>query len=400
MDLKSEHPFWLVRDGLIASYPSLRKDIQCDIAIVGGGITGALMAYSLVQTGANVIVIDKRDVGTGSTSASTSILQYEIDVPLHKLITYIGEQEAVRSYKLCVEAIGKIEKVVQETDAECGFERKKSLYYASNNKYIDFIEKEFEARTKYGIAVTYLEASQIRERFNFESPAAILSEEAAQLDAYALAHHLYNYSQQFGLRIFDSTQINEIQFHKQSLTLQTDTNQTIQAKKAVFCTGYETQNFLPEMVVKLKSTYAMVSEPLEAIPDFLKEAILWETQTPYLYLRTTDDNRILIGGEDDNFVNPQKRDARIEKKQKALLKKFNHLFPELTIYPDFTWAGTFGETKDGLPYIGEHPDFPGCYFALGFGGNGIIFSMIAADIIKDLYAGRPNADVQLFRFDR
>jgi glycine/D-amino acid oxidase-like deaminating enzyme len=64
------------------------------------------------------------------------------------------------------------------------------------------------------------------------------------------------------------------------------------------------------------------------------------------------------------------------------------------------WAGTFAETADGLPYIGTVPEFPHGYFALGYGGNGITFSLVAARIIRDAFTGRPNADAGLFGFER
>jgi glycine/D-amino acid oxidase-like deaminating enzyme len=66
----------------------------------------------------------------------------------------------------------------------------------------------------------------------------------------------------------------------------------------------------------------------------------------------------------------------------------------------FEWAGTFAETEDGLPFIGPVPGLHGTYAALGYGGNGITFSVVAADIIRDLCLGRPNADAACFALDR
>jgi glycine/D-amino acid oxidase-like deaminating enzyme len=75
-------------------------------------------------------------------------------------------------------------------------------------------------------------------------------------------------------------------------------------------------------------------------------------------------------------------------------------FPAIDLEVAYRWAGTFGETEDGLAYIGQIRQMPRCYFALGFGGNGITYSMIAADIIRDAILKRPNANARLFRFDR
>jgi glycine/D-amino acid oxidase-like deaminating enzyme len=66
----------------------------------------------------------------------------------------------------------------------------------------------------------------------------------------------------------------------------------------------------------------------------------------------------------------------------------------------YAWAGTFGTTKDGLPYLGVHPRFPHTFFALGYGGNGITFSLMAAEILRDAFLGRKNHDARLFRFGR
>lgn len=134
MDLKSNEPFWLLKNGLLASYPSLKSNESCDVLIVGGGITGSLIAHQMIEDGYDTILIDKREICNGSTSATTSMLQYEIDVPLYELIEQIGEKGAVLSYKACSDAIDIIEKLAKLIRSDAGFKRKKSLYYASKRK--------------------------------------------------------------------------------------------------------------------------------------------------------------------------------------------------------------------------------------------------------------------------
>jgi glycine/D-amino acid oxidase-like deaminating enzyme len=144
----------------------------------------------------------------------------------------------------------------------------------------------------------------------------------------------------------------------------------------------------------------VISEPFEQSKFWYKNSLIWETAQPYLYLRTTSDNRILIGGKDDKFYNPDKRDAKLRLKTKQLQQTFHKLFPHIDFKPDFEWAGTFCNTKDGLPYIGSIPQRSNTYFALGFGGNGITFSEIAATIITDLLSGKKNKDATIFSFTR
>ena len=117
-------------------------------------------------------------------------------------------------------------------------------------------------------------------------------------------------------------------------------------------------------------------------------------------MRTTDDNRLLIGGGDESFRNPIKRDALINKKEKEILKILGKIKPDYEFYTDFTWAGTFGETKDGLPYIGEHKDFKNSYFVLGFGGNGITFSVTGMEMTSDFMKNKPHLLTEYFKFGR
>ena len=127
--------------------------------------------------------------------------------------------------------------------------------------------------------------------------------------------------------------------------------------------------------------------------------MIWETKTPYLYLRTASDGRIFVGGRDEEFSDPRKRDALIGRKSRQLLADFRKLFPDVPFEIDFAWAGTFGETRDGLPYIGTAGS-KRVYYAMGYGGNGITFSIVAADMIADALTGKKNRDAPLFGFDR
>jgi len=95
-----------------------------------------------------------------------------------------------------------------------------------------------------------------------------------------------------------------------------------------------------------------------------------------------------------------RREQALPGRIRRLCRRFRRYFPRIPLEPAYAWAGTFAVTRDGLPLIGPHPSFPHAYFALGYGGNGITFSLVAAAIIRDLCLGRTNADADLFRFGR
>ncbi|MCA9838303.1 MAG: FAD-dependent oxidoreductase [Trueperaceae bacterium] len=400
MDLRSGQAFWPIRSGLLANYPRLENSMTCDVVIMGAGITGALIADKLSKEGASVIVLDKRDVARGSTSASTALLQYEIDTHLSELIQKRGKEQAERAYWLCRDAIYKVEDLCKTFKDDCGFERKPSFYYASSKEDVSGIELEYSVRKAAGFTLELWHEADISERFSFSAPAGLYSVDGAQVDAYRLAHRLLARALEQGAQVFDRTEVTQISPLEKSVTLEMAGGIDINAKKLVFASGYESQTYLKEKVVKLKSSYALVTEPLVRFSGWHERCLIWESARPYLYLRTTEEGRAIVGGEDIPFRNPKARDKLLAQKQTILEEKMSKLFPAIPFETAYSWTGTFGETKDGLAYIGESPEYPNAYFALGYGGNGITYSVVATEIIADLFLGKTNHNAEVFRFGR
>lgn len=400
MDLRSDNPYWLLRHGLIHSYPSLSKNIRTQVIVVGAGISGALVAWQLCQLGFDVTIADRRHIGMGSTVASTALLQYEIDTPLHKLINKVGEANAVKSYQLCSQAIYDLEKICHKIKCCDVFAFKPSFQFASYKKDVPGLQQEFTLRKKAGFDLQWLNAKDIKNKYGFSKPAGLLSINGAELDAYKFTHTLLQNAARKGLQIYDHTPVTQIRHLKKGIELTTAGNCRIKADKLVIACGYESQRYIEKQVQQLHSTYVIASEQMQQQEFWYKNSLIWETAEPYLYLRTTPDNRIIAGGKDVDFTDPLKRDKLLQKKSADLEKSFLQLFPDITFKTDFRWAGSFASTKDGLPYIGSIRQHPDTYFALGYGGNGITFSVIAAQIIGDLIQGKKNPDAAIFSFDR
>ena len=401
MDLKSGYPFWAVSNGLMQAFPRLEADHRCDVAILGGGITGALIADELARQGFDVAVLEQRDIGWGSTAASTALLQYEIDTHLVDLAKRHGEADAALAYRACADAIDRLQEVASAW-RDVGFARNRSLYYASRRRDVGSLEEECVARQKHGLEVELLSSGRVRDDYGFDAPAALLSRQAARVDPYRLTYRLLQRLQKQGASVFDRTRVEDIATTTRGVTLRTDTGLTVRAGHLVVAAGYASQHWLKKPVARNRSSYAVISDPLpESALGFLADTLLWETARPYLYARTTSDRRLLLGGEDDAVDIPAKRDARVEKKARTLLKRLKDLFPELALTPAFSWAGTFAETEDGLPFFGPHAQWgPRVHFAMAYGGNGITYSMLGAGLLRALIERRKHALWPLFSFQR
>ena len=168
MKLTSSEPFFLVKNGIANSYPSITENLDTEILIVGGGITGSLIAHQCMEDGDKTVLMDRREIGHGSTSAKTSMLQYEIDVPLHHLNDFICKKATIESYWACYKSIDDLKKIVQQVKSDCGFKKKESLYFATLKKDVGWLKKEFEARKKIGIPVKWLETDEIDKKFHIQ----------------------------------------------------------------------------------------------------------------------------------------------------------------------------------------------------------------------------------------
>lgn len=401
MDLKSGYPFWAVKNGLMHAYPRLESDVRCDVVLVGGGISGALVASELAGQGFDVVLVEQRDIGWGSTSASTALLQYEIDTHLVDLSRRVGEADALLAYHACVQSVldlGELCRSLRDVDHA----PQESLYFASRKRDAAGLREEFELRSRHGFPVSWIGPAELQARFGLDAPGAILSHVAARVDPYRMTYRLLARLARAGMRIHDRTCIAEVIPRERGVELRTDQGVSLRCQHVVMATGYASQQWLSERVARNRSSYAYITDPLPAGDlGFLAGTMLWETARPYLYLRSTGDGRLLVGGEDDDIDLPGRRDARVGKKARSLCSRVGELYPGLDAKPAYSWAGTFAETSDGLPFFGAHRQTgPRVLYAMAYGGNGITYSMIGAALLGASIQRRKHALAELFGFER
>lgn len=397
-DLHGGTPFWLVHNGLGLVVPPVERDIDCDVAVIGGGITGACAAHALSDAGLSVVVLDRRHIGRGSTAASTALLQYDLDVPLYRLRDRLGTRDAERAFRLGVEGVQLVRSLAERSDA--GFQLRRSVYLARGPKAVKALRHELSARADCGLDVEWLCEKDLDAEYGLVADGAIRSSVGAEVDPFRLTQHLLAVCHSRGVAVHDRTEVTAIDEREADVALRTDRGHTVRARWVVHASGYEAARHLPKRAVSLSSTFAVLSEPLPASagpwPD---RALVWEFKDPYFYARWFED-RLLFGGRDVGFRTASARDRMIDQKARLLCSDVRLLSPSRTVEPAFAWAGTFGTTKDGLGYVGAIPGRPRTLFALGFGGNGITTSALASRILTDLVLGRDNDDARLYRFGR
>jgi len=375
----------------------LDEDIACDIVIVGSGDSGSLSAYAFSETGAKVVVIDKRNIAHGSTSANTGLLQYSNDKPLYSFINSYGKEKAVRHYQLCQDAIDGIEKMVQTFDFNPDFIKRNSLYYASDADGKEMLEIEYRTLNENGFKVEQLSKSKIKETFKMNKEFALYSGNDAEVNPFKYSHALLQYAMKRNVKVYCDTEVTRIIGTSDGVQLFTHNKKTIKASKVIFAGGYESLEVKSEKNAILSSTFAIATQPLLTQNAWFENCLIWETARPYLYLRTTVDGRIIVGGLDESTALSEKRESMLHHKKEQLIEKLLELFPQYEeAKAEYYWTGVFGGTHSGLPMIRQYNEFPNCYFLMAYGGNGTVYSYILANILKDLVTIGSHPDAHLY----
>lgn len=395
-DLRTGRSLWADSPGLGVPVRPLKQAVSADVAIVGAGISGAFMAHELARDH-SVVVLDRRPPLMGSTIASTALLQWEIDLPLTVLAERIGMAKAHRAYARSRGAVDALKRIVMAGGIRCGLQDKDTLYLAGDAHGHRALETEVGARAAMGLESQYISPADLRDRFGIERTGAILSRGSASGDPARLAAGLLRRAAAWGAGIHSPVEVTEAVSDPEGVTLLTDTGHAVRAKHVVFCCGYEFPKGVPTPGAKVISTWALATKPRTPCPPWLRDTLVWEASDPYLYLRMGGDGRLIVGGEDEASPDAHADPAKLKRKSAVIADKLKRLLPEVEFEIDYVWAGAFGESSTGLPQIAPVPDMDHCWAVMGFGGNGITYSVIASQVVSAAIRERPDPDADLYR---
>lgn len=391
-DLHSGDPHW--DDGETPPPSDPLRTGKIDVAIVGAGVMGAMVAERLAADGMRVALLDRRTPAHGSTAASTALVMWEMDVPLTQLGERIGQDEAARRWRRVHETVTRLKARIDADGIECAAATRPILYLEGPLLPGDALRREGAARRAAGLPSAWLAADAVAERFGIAPRAALVSGDSFAVDPVKLTLALLDRARGNGATISYPVDVTAIETRDDAIALTSDAGIVI-ADRAILAPGYERARLFLPPAFELLSSYAIATARGTA-PLWRENAMIWEAADPYLYTRTDADGRVISGGEDEDFSESSARDRRIGAKGGTIAEKLGVLLGGADIVPERTWAATFGASPDGLPAIGRAHNHDRLWLASGFGGNGVSFAALAAEVLAAEFSGEPDAAARAF----
>ncbi len=382
-------------------YPYLTEDEDTEVVIIGGGITAALLGYYLTKQGVKCMIVEKHRIGFGSTSVATSLLQYELDSRARQLEEYLSLEQVLQVYKLGLKALEEIDKIIQEHGNKCSYEKKGTLCYTAKEVQIGEIEEEYKIRKAGGLEVEYIGAAE--NPFVFDLKAGIYAPHGgAQFDPYLFTHELLEVSS--NIKVYENTEVIDIKYLQDKVVVQTSYGNEVTANIAILATGYDTNKFVKRSFGTKTVSYNIATKPVKDLTKIKNIPIIRDSNEPYFYYRTTADGRIIAGGGDMPFEPNMCNEKLAEEKYTILEDRIRQMFPQIEdLEVEYKYCGCFASTSDNLGFIGKDPNHDKLWYCLGYGANGILFDVLGAMMLTQLYKGEENPDLKLFetsRFDK
>lgn len=370
------------------SFQALSGEIDVDVAIVGGGITGITSAYLLARSGKRVAVLEGRQVGGGTTGCSTGNLYSMVDKRLHHIQSKWDDNIAGLVAESRGQAVDLVERLVKDLDIDCSFKRVPWYLFSETSKEDETIQKETIAIRQYGLKSEVLSELPIPVKVS----TALKVEGQAQFNPAAFVVGLAGKVDRDRCSIYENSPVYHIEKGDRHLLL--TPRGKVKASKVILATHSPKGVYGLHTAIFPYREYAIAAK---LNSGNLPEGIFWDTEAKYhtsmrCYSTETENYVLVLGGhhkvgQSDNY----------EKYYRHLEESARRHFNVTSI--DFRWSAQHYKPADGLPYIGESAD-NNIFLATGFSTDGLTYGVLSAMIFDDLLSGKENKWAKTYKAKR
>jgi glycine/D-amino acid oxidase-like deaminating enzyme len=368
------------------SYPKLTNDIETDVVIVGGGITGLSTAYLLKKSGLKVVVLEKHNLSSGTTGGTTGKVTSQHGIKYADLYRRFGEQTARLYGQANQQAIDQIEQIIKREKIKCGWARDDNYIYTTTRQSVAGFKEEAKVAAKLGLPASY----ETKTDLPFKIAGAVKFANQAKFYAKDYVLGLAKAVDGQGSYVYEYSEV--VGFHDEEPAWVETKKAKVTAKSIVVATK------VPAAPLVARLTYCFNEFPTTSYIV----AIETKSNLKGMYISPDKDNYsilnnsgfLLIGGE--NHL-PVIANHRTHYQRLADYGALHFGLEKI----DYMWRALDYLPYDGVPLIGKvYPWSKHLYTATAFQKWGLTTSMVAATIFRDLIVGKPNPWSNIFRTHR
>lgn len=379
--------YWVKETKNNPLYPSLEEDIQADITIVGGGITGILAAYLLAEENLDIVLIESGRLMNGTTGHTTAKITTQHDLIYDELITNLGSEKAKLYYESNRAAINFYKETIEQLNICCDYQEETATLYATTDESKEKVLKEAEAYEKLGIP------GKLKAEIPLDIPIqqALSLEKQAQFHPLKFLNKLLEILITKGVRIYENTTVTKIDEGSQG-SVETREGKKVKSNHILIATHFPFPKTVGLYAARLKveRSYVLAAKTDKPYPGGMYLQVDQSTRS-LRKVNMDGQELVLIGG-----MSHQTGKVTDTRSLYEDLASFGNETLGLKEIP-YHWSAQDLITLDKIPYIGKFsPTHSNIRVATGFRKWGMTNSFVSAKLFYDYVMNKGSKFAEIY----
>jgi gamma-glutamylputrescine oxidase len=365
--------------------PSLADDLETDICIVGGGLTGISAALHFAERGYATVLLEAGRIGDGASGRNGGqiVMGYGCDMSTFERAA--GDEAAKTIWQMGMEAITDINARIERHAIAADY-RRGYLHAALNARQVEGLRELAESWSgTYGFTdLRMLDRAETATATGSEIyPAALLEQGSGHINPLAYLRGLARAAEGAGARLFEASRVTGLQ--RGARPIVETARGRVTARMVVLAGNAYLGGLVPEIEYRIAPVLSAVVATAPLTPDQQarilpgNEAVA-DSNTALNYFRKTPDGRLLFGGLASYSGRPLNNAAA------ALRRRMAGVYPELAnIDMQYCWSGKLAITVTRMPDFGRIDN--NIYYAQGLSGHGVALTGLAGKLIAEAVSG-------------